>query len=285
MHDEPAAPAGATTIVDPPKPAIQVISKMDRSGPIQVISMKTPGAAVQPAAPAPTPVIPRPKLRAVSEITPANQQNLGHVAPPYDPEAARARKLREYEADWNLARQDAVDLYHRLASGSLKYEDPEALNKSSLIINRASPEVLTVVEFHARKAKAEGRKVLAVYFDNLGNMVRQNIGKSPVYLDRHPHLMPSLSIRPDGELDYREVPRPGTEVQVKIRSRFAAQRAWVLEADDRSFRVVGDASLRAVTPGQAAVLYDGARVIGGGWIRRGLRRESFSDQAADRASR
>ena len=96
MHDEAAAPAGATTIVDPPKPAIQVISKMDRSGPIQVISMKTPGAAVQPAAQAPTPVIPRPKLRAVSEITPANQQNLGHVAPPYDPDEARARKLREY---------------------------------------------------------------------------------------------------------------------------------------------------------------------------------------------
>jgi len=111
IHDEPAAPAGATTIVDPPHPPIQVISKMDRSGPIQaiskmdrsgpiqVISMKTqapaagePGAQAQPS----TPVLPRPKLRAVSDITPVKQQNLGHVAPPYDPEQARARRVREY---------------------------------------------------------------------------------------------------------------------------------------------------------------------------------------------
>jgi tRNA U34 2-thiouridine synthase MnmA/TrmU len=31
--------------------------------------------------------------------------------------------------------------------------------------------------------------------------------------------------------------------------------------------------LQAVTPGQAAVLYDGERVVGGGWIRRALRGE------------
>lgn len=69
------------------------------------------------------------------------------------------------------------------------------------------------------------------------------------------------------------VPPPGTAVQVKIRSRFAPQPAWVLEADDRSFRIAGRNGFRAVTPGQAAVLYDGERVIGGGWIRNGWQAE------------
>jgi tRNA-specific 2-thiouridylase len=79
------------------------------------------------------------------------------------------------------------------------------------------------------------------------------------------------------------VPRPGTAVRVKIRSRFAPQPAWVLQADGDSFRVAGNARLRAVTPGQAAVLYDGDRVIGGGWIRRGLRRQPTAAETSDHA--
>jgi hypothetical protein len=77
---------------------IQVISKKEQSAPIQAISMKTPGAQ-QDASPAnpPTPILPRPKLRAVSEVKPAQQpQNFGNVAQPYDAKEARARAMREY---------------------------------------------------------------------------------------------------------------------------------------------------------------------------------------------
>ena len=40
---------------------------------------------------------------------------------------------------------------------------------------------------------------------------------------------------------------------------------------DDGFEVRAAAGLRAVTPGQAAVLYDGDRVVGGGWIREAIR--------------
>lgn len=58
---------------------------------------------------------------------------------------------------------------------------------------------------------------------------------------------------------------------VKIRYRTPAASAIVRVNDDGSVRVVFDAPQRAITPGQAAVLYDGEEVIGGGAILRAER--------------
>lgn len=69
-------------------------------------------------------------------------------------------------------------------------------------------------------------------------------------------------------------PAAGMRVAVKIRSRFAPQPARVVRADAEGFAVVADGGLRAVTPGQAAVLYDGDRVLGGGWIRAALQADA-----------
>jgi tRNA-specific 2-thiouridylase len=53
---------------------------------------------------------------------------------------------------------------------------------------------------------------------------------------------------------------------VKIRSRHREAPATVTPRGPFSCRVEFDQSQRAVTPGQAAVFYDGDRVVGGGWI-------------------
>jgi tRNA-specific 2-thiouridylase len=44
----------------------------------------------------------------------------------------------------------------------------------------------------------------------------------------------------------------------------------VRAADEQGFEVHVDSGLPAVTPGQAAVLYDGSRLIGGGWIEQAV---------------
>ncbi len=57
-------------------------------------------------------------------------------------------------------------------------------------------------------------------------------------------------------------------VKAKTRSRMAEQPATVYPAENGMIRVVFDAPQRAITPGQAVVLYDGDLVIGGGTICR-----------------
>ena len=64
-------------------------------------------------------------------------------------------------------------------------------------------------------------------------------------------------------------PEPGQPVQVRIRHQGALHAATV-EREGSRFMVVFDGPVRAVAPGQAAVVYDGNVVLGGGWIGRAL---------------
>lgn len=67
-----------------------------------------------------------------------------------------------------------------------------------------------------------------------------------------------------------EPPAAGAMLTVKIRSRHSGALVRIDEAVGDRFTVRAEVGLRAVTPGQAAVLYDGDRVVGGGWIARPL---------------
>jgi tRNA-specific 2-thiouridylase len=78
-------------------------------------------------------------------------------------------------------------------------------------------------------------------------------------------------------------PRPGARVTVKIRSRFAPEPAHILEADETAFSLRAEGRLYAATPGQAAVLYDGDRVLGGGWITGALRFPAEEEAVLGRA--
>ncbi|MBS1814033.1 MAG: tRNA 2-thiouridine(34) synthase MnmA [Acidobacteria bacterium] len=55
-------------------------------------------------------------------------------------------------------------------------------------------------------------------------------------------------------------------VQAKVRHRHEPAPATISPAEDDTVRLVFDDLQRAVTPGQAAVFYQGNEVVGGGWI-------------------
>ncbi|MBJ6762681.1 tRNA 2-thiouridine(34) synthase MnmA [Myxococcaceae bacterium JPH2] len=62
------------------------------------------------------------------------------------------------------------------------------------------------------------------------------------------------------------VPPPEQTVEVRIRHRHAGAAGRVQVSPHGLVSVKLDAPARAVTPGQAAVVYSGDRVLGGGWI-------------------
>lgn len=63
---------------------------------------------------------------------------------------------------------------------------------------------------------------------------------------------------------------PVEPVRVRVRVRYRHEGAWAtVEPDGKDgARVRFEAPVRALAPGQAAVFYDGERVLGGGWIAR-----------------
>jgi tRNA-specific 2-thiouridylase len=66
------------------------------------------------------------------------------------------------------------------------------------------------------------------------------------------------------------VPPARREIEVKIRYRHAGLRAVVEPVGPAAVTVRFLDRTDAVTPGQAAVFYDGGRVLGGGWIDKPL---------------
>jgi tRNA-uridine 2-sulfurtransferase len=64
-----------------------------------------------------------------------------------------------------------------------------------------------------------------------------------------------------------EAPEAALRTAVKIRHKHEPASAKIEPLDSNRARVTFDAPQRAITPGQAAVFYDGDRVLGGGWIK------------------
>jgi tRNA-specific 2-thiouridylase len=69
-------------------------------------------------------------------------------------------------------------------------------------------------------------------------------------------------------LNWIAVARLEGEMRVQVKIRHRHEPAWAtlcMDGEDR-VRAVFDQPQRAITPGQAAVFYDGDEVVGGGWI-------------------
>ena len=71
------------------------------------------------------------------------------------------------------------------------------------------------------------------------------------------------------DFNWLSVPEPRGPIRAAVRTRYhqAERMATAFPLPDGRVRIVFDEPQRAVTPGQAAVLYDGELVLGGGTIR------------------
>lgn len=60
------------------------------------------------------------------------------------------------------------------------------------------------------------------------------------------------------------------QVSVRLRSNHEEERAYIFEINKDQIKVVMKSMTRAITPGQACVIYDGDKVLGGGWITKNI---------------
>jgi len=70
-------------------------------------------------------------------------------------------------------------------------------------------------------------------------------------------------------VNWVSIAKPGAAIRatVKIRHKHEPAMATVEALEGDRARVLFDAAQRAITPGQGAVVYDGDRVLAGGWIK------------------
>jgi tRNA-specific 2-thiouridylase len=69
-------------------------------------------------------------------------------------------------------------------------------------------------------------------------------------------------------VNWVSIEQPAKPIRAKVKIRYNHQAAdAVVYPQDGSVKVVFEKPQPAVTPGQAAVFYDGDKVLGGGWIR------------------
>jgi tRNA-specific 2-thiouridylase len=87
-----------------------------------------------------------------------------------------------------------------------------------------------------------------------------------VIAGRNTELMRSSLIA--REVNWLSIPPPvePRRAEVKIRNKHIAAPATVVPTGESRVEVHFDIPQRAITPGQAAVFYDGELVLGGGWI-------------------
>lgn len=116
---------------------------------------------------------------------------------------------------------------------------------------------------------------------------RRGLGISfqePLYVVRIDPVTKIVYVGPDSALDSTEFVikdvnwlgrKMNTEeemdVQVKIRSTRPASYARISKISDTEIKVKLVGAEKSVTPGQACVIYDSDRVLGGGWITREIR--------------
>ncbi len=78
----------------------------------------------------------------------------------------------------------------------------------------------------------------------------------------------SFTVRDVNWLQTGDIPTTGVHCAVKVRSTQPASDATVVPLSNERARVVLASPVEAIAPGQACVMYQGSKVLGGGWIER-----------------
>ncbi|MGH9692305.1 MAG: tRNA 2-thiouridine(34) synthase MnmA [Candidatus Acidiferrales bacterium] len=150
-----------------------------------------------------------------------------------------------------------IEGYLKEQGSSLPEQDGEIVTTSGKVIGRHNGLHHYTVGQRRGLGLATGRPVYVVALDRAKN--RLVVGEDD-------DLRRAVcEVRDINWIPY-VVPDGAVEAAVRIRNRHEPALADITPLDSSTARVSFRESQRAITPGQAAVFYDGERVLGGGWI-------------------
>jgi tRNA-specific 2-thiouridylase len=181
-----------------------------------------------------------------------------------DKEAVRAHGKRLGLATWDKA--DSEDIcfvpdgdYAAVVESVLGAETP-----ASGLIRHADGRVLGSHEGIHRFTVGQRKGLGVATGERLFVLSVDGPGRSVVVGPPDALLAPGL--RATGCHWIVDAPAPGTELDVRVRYRHPGAAATVHPEGDGAMTVRFDTPQRAIAPGQAAVVYDGDELVGGGWI-------------------
>jgi tRNA-specific 2-thiouridylase len=151
-----------------------------------------------------------------------------------------------------------IHAYSNERSISLQNGEGEIVNESGEVIGRHNGVHHFTIGQRRGLGFAAGKPLYVLSIDPRGNRVV--VGEDDVL---------RKNICEIEDVNWISIGNPQTAVRAiaKIRHKHEPAPATVEPAGPNRARVTFDSPQRAITPGQAAVFYDGVRVLGGGWIR------------------
>lgn len=110
------------------------------------------------------------------------------------------------------------------------------------------------------------RKGLGLSFPQPMYVCRLDTEKNEVVLGKHEELFSKeVTVRDINLISAEKIDEP-MRVKAKVRYRHTEQSATVIQTGEDELKVIFDKPQRAITKGQALVMYDGDTVVGGGVI-------------------
>ncbi|HHO51921.1 MAG TPA: tRNA 2-thiouridine(34) synthase MnmA, partial [Deltaproteobacteria bacterium] len=113
------------------------------------------------------------------------------------------------------------------------------------------------------------RRGLGVSLGQPAWVLRIDAASRTVVVTTDPDRLGKMGLVASGAIWHAPPTEPLETVTVRIRHRGRRHPAQI-RIDGERFLVAFESPVRAIAPGQAAVIYSGDRVAGGGWIGRGL---------------
>lgn len=151
-----------------------------------------------------------------------------------------------------------IHAYSREAGAPVKEQEGEIVTEGGAVIGRHTGVHNYTIGQRKGLGFAAGKPIYVVALDTEKNRV--------IVGDNYALRTQALEIE---NVNWISIAAPGTPLraQVKIRHKHEPAAAAVEALPGLRARITFDAPQRAVTPGQAAAIYDGDVMLGGGWIK------------------